>query len=111
MSKIQGKEAYNYGFLFGLVREQLVLLESAKYKKIGVWKKARAASREIKIEELFLKIMKKKFESHSSDNAMNSLDADLKYMVQDSENWDDVDDEQASYIGDILRRLSAKGTS
>jgi len=111
MTKIQGKEAYNYGFLFGLVREQLALLESAKYKKIGIWKKARAASREVKIEELFQEIMRKKFESYSSEDAMNSLEADLKYMVQDSENWDDVDDEQASYLGDVLRSLLAKGTS
>jgi len=77
MSKIQGKEAYNYGFLFGLVREQLAVFESAKYKKIGIWKKARGVSRQIKIEKLLLEIMRKKFESYSPEDAMNSLNDDL----------------------------------
>jgi Mg2+ and Co2+ transporter CorA len=109
MAKIHGNDAYNYGFLFGLVREQLAVHESAKHKKPGMWKKARAASREAKLEKLLRKIMEKKLDSLSSSDAMSSLNDDLMFMVQDYEIWGDVDDQQASYIGDILRKWSTAG--
>lgn len=108
MTIVQGKDAYDYGVLFSLVREQLSILESAKYKKPGMWAAARAASREAKIEKIITKILKKKFDSLSPSDALNSLNEELIFMVQNTDVWDEVNDEQANYIGDIIRKMSAK---
>lgn len=101
---LDSEENYLYGMMFSLVRDQLKALDKARFKKSGVWAKARGASRELKIEETLRDILKRKSDRIPDEQVIQSLQVDLIFIAEDNEVWDDVDMEQANYVAEIAAR-------
>lgn len=95
------KEAYLYGTLLELVREQLIAWDKHRRGKLGMWGRARASSRNNTIDKFLQKIIDHK-DAHGHSEPVDKVVEDLETIRRDTSEWGAVSDEQLDFLRKLL---------